>query len=618
MRIWAGFVLFVIVCTFACKQPEQEFSYPVYKSDDGPIVTLYRPYAYEIQFWNGSLEKEFALLVPFTSAKGDAIPESVFDRVTKLNDSARHIAVRDTWYVIHLRNFTSYTKWAMSIDNPGLNPAVFLWQGRSESFIGKLNGEDRYSGYFHEPVRTLYTFDMASLEEAKILIKLSTKEPVELTKVHFYTYKESKYVPVKMPVELSVARAVGIAIILLMLGVFFYSGDWAIVSFLFYFGAFLAPWILWYGPEELADSIWIFEVINFISVSSMIVLAFQLVFDRIDEKKALYAVSAGFLVLLLALLFGAKVFSRHDVAVQLWAELFADLLLLACFCYFRRNQISLKLTVLVTIAVLSDAGYVVNAMLGDVIIYPFYLVVGLLSICIFIFLLLQRLQRFIVGKRKIMVAAKIEAQRLVSSAVIHSLEDERKRIAQDIHDELGSTLALIKIKLSSDNKDSKDATELRSLISRASSSARSIAYQLMPPYFAETDLKMLLFSHFNTLNERGDIKFDFNYSNGHNAFTKDEELMIYRIVLELTNNCVKHSGATRATVSLAFGEKELVMEFTDNGKGIGESASSGIGMQSIQSRVSYLNGTIERESAHPGCKFMIRIPYHELGQTLAE
>lgn len=611
MRTWRIVSFWAILFCNGCNYPESKLSSQFKRDDTDSYIVLERPHAYQVHFKPGALERKFALLVPYVSTSGDSLPSVAFKRIAQTIDDTSSMNVRATWFEIHLWNMTAFENWAIVIDNPGLKPKIYAWNGKTDSLIGEFEGETQIGGYFHKPVKELFSFVMNSNDDIKLLVKLSSNESVAATNIYFYPYAYSKYEPVTATNKGLRVGVVGIVLTLITLSMFMFTKDWAWFVFLLYLSLTICPLILFSDPFFLGNHTLLANVISIASEVSFVWLFYKLAFARMPRNRSFFSIVSAILILLLVSLLDLEFSVGLGSSVQLSVEFIIDVLLLGSIFIFRNECANARVSILLSVSVFLDVIY--TMMLGSYteIAFVIYTGITILMLAIFLFLLFDRFRQTLLIRRRKSEETKLAEQRVVSSAVINSLEQERKRIAQDIHDELGSTLALIKIKLASDNNDSKDATELRSLISRASSSARSIAYQLMPPYFAETDLKMLLFSHFNTLNERGDIKFDFNYSNGHNAFTKDEELMIYRIVLELTNNCIKHSGATHATVFLAFGEKELVIEFTDNGKGIGESVSSGIGMQSIQSRVSYLNGTIERESTHPGCRFMIRIPYRE-------
>lgn len=188
-------------------------------------------------------------------------------------------------------------------------------------------------------------------------------------------------------------------------------------------------------------------------------------------------------------------------------------------------------------------------------------------------------------------------------------EDERKRIAEDLHDELGGNLAAIKMTLQSLKLPEEKTKLLIQLIDYASTNARNISHNLMPPEFKDANIKDLLFQLYQRINQEGSIVFHFHCSSIVYSFDKHKELMLYRIILELTNNIIKHAEATEATMQLIYYESYLEIMAEDNGKGFSNDSVDGIGLKNIRSRVNYLNGTINIDSNMTGSTIMIQVPY---------
>lgn len=200
-------------------------------------------------------------------------------------------------------------------------------------------------------------------------------------------------------------------------------------------------------------------------------------------------------------------------------------------------------------------------------------------------------------------------QKEAARQVLIAQEAEQKRIAEDLHDELGGNLAAIKMSLQRINLTEVQSAELNELIDKTSQNARNISHNLMPPEFAETSLKDLMENNFRRLNSESDTHFYFYYTGSNHHFDKQEELMIYRIIMELTNNIIKHARATEATIQFIYHEDHLSLVAEDNGKGFYNDASNGIGLKNIESRVKYLNGSLDIDSDNHGTTIMIQIPY---------
>lgn len=196
-----------------------------------------------------------------------------------------------------------------------------------------------------------------------------------------------------------------------------------------------------------------------------------------------------------------------------------------------------------------------------------------------------------------------------SNQIILTLEAEQKRIARDLHDDLGSNLAAIKMGLEELRSNDEKPAHLIDMVDNASTSIRNIAHNLMPADFENTSLTELLDKFYLRLNTENKISFQF-YSTGTNhRFNKQEDLMIYRVILELTNNIIKHSGATKATIQLIYYDQHLEIMIEDNGTGMHNQSTEGIGLNNVRSRVDYLRGRINTDSGPIGTTITIHIPY---------
>jgi signal transduction histidine kinase len=218
-------------------------------------------------------------------------------------------------------------------------------------------------------------------------------------------------------------------------------------------------------------------------------------------------------------------------------------------------------------------------------------------------------------ERNRLLEESLISERKITSAILKTQEQERKRIAEDLHDELGSSLAALKLNLQKTNLADNELKSLLFAVDKASDDARNISHNLMPPEFERTPLSDLLSNYYTKLNSESAIHFHFHISGDNQYFSKEDELVIYRIVMELTANILKHSGATEATIQLINYSNYLKVMAEDNGQGFESNASDGIGLKNIQSRVNYLNGELRIDSAITGTTIMIQIPYKTEGNA---
>ena len=214
-------------------------------------------------------------------------------------------------------------------------------------------------------------------------------------------------------------------------------------------------------------------------------------------------------------------------------------------------------------------------------------------------------------KEKEKLAFQLQEEKIRSAReIIIAQEAEQKRFAEDLHDELGGNLAAIKMTLQSFKLPIHQVDILHNLIDNASTNARHIAHNLMPPDFENTSLQELLDKFYQRINTEGNIRFHFHCSGITANLGKQKELMIYRVVLELSNNIIKHSEATEATIQLIYSPTIIEIMAEDNGKGFKENIpAAGIGLRNIRTRLDYLGGTINIDTGIRGTTIIIQIPY---------
>lgn len=201
-----------------------------------------------------------------------------------------------------------------------------------------------------------------------------------------------------------------------------------------------------------------------------------------------------------------------------------------------------------------------------------------------------------------------EEQTQIASRIISAQEQERQRIAQDLHDDLGSSLSLLKVRLEEINKSV--GNQLFNEINIANKSVedlRQIAYNLMPMMFLERGLLGSL-QEFLTINHLQQT-VELIYSGDEERFDLDKGLHIFRVVKELVNNALKHAKATKIEVQLIYFEAFLYLSVEDNGVGIAQNQENGNGLKNVTLRVSHLNGNISQESSANGTLIAIEIPY---------
>lgn len=220
------------------------------------------------------------------------------------------------------------------------------------------------------------------------------------------------------------------------------------------------------------------------------------------------------------------------------------------------------------------------------------IVVFLILLLTFITLLIRLIFKKIARIKIAEVQAKIKYQKDLLKASITIQENERKRIASDLHDALIGKLIAIKIH----QENNSDPLKYSKLIDNSIQMVRNISYDLSPPLLEYTTFSELIEDIAIPLRLNINItsKFDQRYTYD---YTSDFKLQVIRILQETLNNIIKHANASSVVIHLRESKKNMFIKITDNGKGFNtQNKHSGLGLKNIQSRVQYLNGVYRIKS----------------------
>ncbi len=206
------------------------------------------------------------------------------------------------------------------------------------------------------------------------------------------------------------------------------------------------------------------------------------------------------------------------------------------------------------------------------------------------------------------ITDKKETEARIMYAMISSEEEERKRIALDLHDGIGPYLSAAKIyidSLSSDEKHDKDAhikKELHELLQLSINSIREISGNLGSQVLRAYGLSAAIQKFVEKIGSNVNIKFDVLLPE-ISPFIDKVETALYRIMVELINNSLKYASATEITIKHTDAGNTVSIEYIDNGIGFDVEAAlqqhKGMGLYNIQSRINSLGGLIDYDSA-PG------------------
>ena len=203
-----------------------------------------------------------------------------------------------------------------------------------------------------------------------------------------------------------------------------------------------------------------------------------------------------------------------------------------------------------------------------------------------------------------------------SEGALRASEEERKRIARELHDDTAQRLATLILRVrqlageSDDTARSQLFEQVRSEIVEAADEVKRMARGLRPPELEELGLALALQAHVRNLRESGvfHVRAELGHVDPHLDTTA--KLALYRIVQEALSNARRHSGSESAVVRLAFEDGAVVAEVTDRGKGFplatAVDGQRGLGLIGMQERATMIGGRITVDSV-PGDGTRVRV-----------
>ena len=231
-----------------------------------------------------------------------------------------------------------------------------------------------------------------------------------------------------------------------------------------------------------------------------------------------------------------------------------------------------------------------------------FLLMGLVLILFFYFSRKKIIQKELEKKD-----LEIQYQKELLSAVIITQEEERKRIAQDLHDDISSKLNIISLNshlLASPNLTKSEAIEITTniinLTSKALDNSRKIAHGLLPPVLDKFGLHAGVEELCLELSSSKAVQVNYENKTTFEIADNDKHLHVFRILQELMNNSLRHGKASVISIIFEKKNERNWCFYTDDGIGFdmkNNENQKGLGMKNIESRTAFLNGKITLESS---------------------
>ena len=217
--------------------------------------------------------------------------------------------------------------------------------------------------------------------------------------------------------------------------------------------------------------------------------------------------------------------------------------------------------------------------------------------------------------------------RELSLHLLRTQDEERRRIGRELHDSLGQNLSFMKMKLDSlksltgggkIDDIQQHLAEFGRIVEDSVTEVRTISYLLYPPMLEELGLKSAISWYVDGFTKRSGIQTRLEIPCDLGRLPRDAEMAMFRILQESLTNVHRHSGSRTATVRLLLRDARLILEVTDQGKGIpsanleesGEdwTGALGVGLRGMHERMRQLGGKLELKSTSTGTTIVAEVP----------
>jgi two-component system, chemotaxis family, CheB/CheR fusion protein len=216
-----------------------------------------------------------------------------------------------------------------------------------------------------------------------------------------------------------------------------------------------------------------------------------------------------------------------------------------------------------------------------------------------------------------------EALRALSSKLLNLEDDQRRRIARDLHDVTGQKVAALTVNLRllakqvSNAESSRMVAEALELVKNITNEIRGLSYTLHPPMLDELGLRPALREYVEGISERTGLQIELTIQEELPQVQDDLAVTIFRVVQECLVNVQRHSGSPQAKIEVTHDGKEIQLRVSDSGHGITSGPNDskpadrkkfGVGISGMKERVKHLGGTFDLMSSAAGTTVIARLP----------
>lgn len=252
--------------------------------------------------------------------------------------------------------------------------------------------------------------------------------------------------------------------------------------------------------------------------------------------------------------------------------------------------------------------------------------IGMLSLTLGLIVFVIFHQRKVIRYQLTMQKMEEEQQNILLNASIRLQEEERQRLAADLHDDAGPLLATARLYLNENLVMLPKPTQVqhisaaKSIIDDTINLIRNISHSLMPPTLRNFGLESAVNDLFHKISGAGTINASCRFHDYQKRLTMEHEQTIFRIIQELVNNILKHSHPTYIHVTQSISDDSFIILLHHDGKGLVQAdydkltkSSGGLGLKNISSRLKVISGKIlfERDISETYFNVTIELPKQE-------
>jgi signal transduction histidine kinase len=226
------------------------------------------------------------------------------------------------------------------------------------------------------------------------------------------------------------------------------------------------------------------------------------------------------------------------------------------------------------------------------------------------------------------VEQRTSSLRQLSADLMRVRDDERRRIARELHDSIGQYLAALKMNLARlkeclPNGDVQVLVDSEQVVDQCLSETRTISHLLHPPLLDESGLPSAARWYLEGFSKRSGIEVDLQIHNNLGRLPQDVETALFRVLQESLTNVHRHSESRKVDITIRFDGGEALVTIRDYGRGftsqqlrdVRSGRSGGVGLTGLRERIGVLGGLLEIVSMDPGALIKVTLPLAREGTT---